>query len=163
MKADEVKSASTAEEDSVVTEIRIAAPPERVFKALTDQGELMRWFTDKSCPVHHWEMDARLGGHYRYFTSQETASVHGVQAFECHGEILEFDPPRVLAYTWVADWHADKQHPTVVRWELIKDAAGTRVKVTHSGLANERLARKDYRGGWSGVVKMLKSFLEGSF
>src|SRR5204862_6727857 len=65
MKADEVKSASTAEEDSVVTEVHIVAPPERVFKALTDQGELVRWFTDKNCPFHQGEMDDRLGGRYR--------------------------------------------------------------------------------------------------
>lgn len=146
--------------DSVVTEIHIAAPPERVFRALTDQGELMRWFTDSSHPIHRWEMDARPGGSYRYFTDPKTAAAHGASAFVCYGEILEFDPPRLLVYTWIADCHADKSRRTVVRWELTEDAAGTKVKVTHSGLVQEAAAREDYSGGWLGMVKMLKSFLE---
>jgi uncharacterized protein YndB with AHSA1/START domain len=155
MKANDNTSA-----DSVVTEIHIAAPRERVFKALTDQEELMHWFTDSSHPVHRWEMDARLGGSYRYFTDPETAAAHNTKAFECHGEIIEFDPPRLLVYTWIADWHADKSRSTVVRWELTEDATGTHVRVIHSGLAHEAAARKDYSGGWLGMVKMLKSFLE---
>jgi hypothetical protein len=34
------------------------------------------------------------------------------------------------------------------------------VKVTHSGLSNLPIARKDYSGGWPGVVEMLKKFIE---
>ena len=48
----------------------------------------------------------------------------------------------------------------MVRWELTPAAAGTRVKVTHSGLAQENVARKDYSGGWPGVLEMLKNFAE---
>jgi uncharacterized protein YndB with AHSA1/START domain len=56
--------------------------------------------------------------------------VNGVNEFECHGEILEFDPPRLLVYTWYGNWHVNKSLRTVVRWELTPDAAGTRVKRT---------------------------------
>jgi uncharacterized protein YndB with AHSA1/START domain len=83
-----------------------------------------------------------------------------VSEFECHGEIVEYDPPRVLAYTWLANWHDDASRRTIVRWELTSKAAGTHVKVTHSGLAQEPTARKDYSGGWPGVVEMLKKFVE---
>jgi hypothetical protein len=34
------------------------------------------------------------------------------------------------------------------------------VKVTHSGLALEKVAREDYRGGWPGVLEQLKTFVE---
>jgi len=34
------------------------------------------------------------------------------------------------------------------------------VKVTHSGLAGEQVAREDYRSGWPGVVEKLKQFAE---
>jgi uncharacterized protein YndB with AHSA1/START domain len=155
-----MKSKDNNSSDSVVTEIHIDAPAARVFKALTDQAELMRWFTDSGHPIHRWEMDARRGGSYRYFTDPTTAAAHNAQAFTCHGEILEFDPPRLLVYTWIADWHADKSRRTVVRWELTEDATGTHVRVSHSGLAHETAARKDYSGGWLGMVKMLKNFLE---
>jgi uncharacterized protein YndB with AHSA1/START domain len=48
----------------------------------------------------------------------------------------------------------------VVRWELTPTKLGTLVKVTHSGLAQEEAARKDYSGGWPGVLEMLKKFAE---
>jgi uncharacterized protein YndB with AHSA1/START domain len=150
----------SANNDSIVTEIEIAAPAERVFKALTQPRELVRWFKNPSCPDHLWEMDARLGGRYRYVTEKGTVVVNGVSEFECHGEILEIDPPHLLVYSWIANWHDDKSLRTVVRWELTSDAAGTNVKVTHSGLAQENVARKDYSGGWPGVLEMLKQFAE---
>lgn len=150
----------TPDHDAVVGEIHIAAPPERVFQALTNASELKRWFGDASCPSKVWEMDARPGGRYRYETEPGTISVNGVSQFKCHGEILEVDPPRLLVYSWIANWHDDKARPTVVRWELTAKSGGTLVKVTHSGLAHETVARKDYSGGWVGVLDQLKKFAE---
>jgi uncharacterized protein YndB with AHSA1/START domain len=150
----------TPNQDVIIAQIEIAAPPERVFQALTDAGQLKRWFTDPACPVKLWEMDARLGGRYRYATEKGSIVVNNVSEFECHGEILECDPPRVLVYTWIANWHDDAKRSTVVRWELTPKAGGTLVKVTHSGLTHLPIARKDYTGGWPGVVEMLKKFVE---
>jgi uncharacterized protein YndB with AHSA1/START domain len=150
----------TPDLDAIISEIDIAAPPERVFAALVDPAQLALWFTDASCPVKTWRMDARRGGSYGYATGKGSHVVNGVGEFECHGEILEFDPPRLLVYTWVANWHLDRQRKTVVRWELTPASAGTHVKVTHSGLAQESVAREDYRGGWPGVVEKLKEFVE---
>jgi uncharacterized protein YndB with AHSA1/START domain len=149
-----------SDKDSIVGEIEIAAPPERVFQALTTAEELARWFGDSSCPVKLWEMDARSGGRYRYVTEEGTVVVNSVSEFECHGEIMEIDPPRLLVYSWIANWHEDKNLRTVVRWELTPIAGGTHVKVVHSGLAHEDAARKDYGGGWPGVLDMLKKFVE---
>jgi len=150
----------TPDQDALVTEIEIAAPPERVFRALTDSSELTRWFTSPECPVKFWKMDARLGGRYSYATEKGSIVVNSVGEFECHGEIVEYDPPRRLAYTWFGNWHDDTSRRTVVRWELAPVSKGTHVKVTHSGLANLPIARKDYTGGWPGVLDMLKGFVE---
>jgi uncharacterized protein YndB with AHSA1/START domain len=150
----------TPDQDAIVSEVQIAAPPARVFQALTDPAQLTRWFSSPECPVHHWEMDARPGGRYSYTTEKGSIVVNGVSEFKCHGEIVEFDPPRVIAYTWFGNWHDDPKHRTVVRWELTPQSSGTRVKVTHNGLATMPVARKDYSGGWPGVVEMLKKFVE---
>lgn len=150
----------TSEQDAIVSEIDISAPPERVFKALTDPAELQRWFTNPECPAKSWEMDPRPGGHYRYETEAGSVAVNNVRQFKCHGEILEVDPPRLLVYTWIANWHDDAASRTVVRWELAPKAGGTHVKVTHSGLSKLPVARKDYSGGWPGVVQMLRRFVE---
>ena len=150
----------TPDQDAIVAEIDIAAPPERVFKALTDADELSRWFTSPDCPVKSWEMDARHGGRYSYWTEAGSIVVNNVREFQCHGEILEYSPPRMLVYTWIANWHDDAACQTVVSWVLTPTKKGTHVKVTHSGLANLPVARKDYSGGWPGVVEMLKKFVE---
>jgi uncharacterized protein YndB with AHSA1/START domain len=151
---------TSSEQDTVVSEIYIAAPPERVFQALTDASELKQWFTSPESPVKFWEMDARVDGPYRYATEKGSIVVNGVCEFECHGHITEFDPPRVLAYTWYANWHDDSTRRTLVRWELAPRKSGTQVRVTHSGLANLPIARKDYSGGWPGVVANLKKYVE---
>jgi uncharacterized protein YndB with AHSA1/START domain len=150
----------TPDQDSIVTQIEIAAPPERVFQALTDAQQLKRWFGSPECPAKVWEMDAGPGGHYRYVTEKGAVVVNNVSQFECHGEIVEYDPPRVLAYTWIANWHDDVTRRTIVRWELTPKSTGTLVKVTHSGLIQLPIARRDYAGGWPGVLEMLKKFAE---
>ena len=150
----------TPDQDAIIAEIDIAAPPSRVFAALTDPEQLQRWFTDASCPVKFWRMDAHLGGSYSYATEKSNFVVNGVDEFKCHGEITEIDPPRLLVYTWFGNWHLDPPKETVVRWELTPTVSGTHVKVTHGGLAQEPEARKDYSGGWAGVVEKLKAFAE---
>lgn len=150
----------TPDQGAVVGEIEIAAPPGRVFQALTDPAQLRHWFKDSACPVKFWEMDARLGGRYGYATEKGSIMVNNVGEFECHGEILEYDPPSVLVYTWIANWHDDVARRTTVRWELTPKSGGTQVRVTHSGLKNLPVARKDYSGGWPGVLESLKKFAE---
>ena len=150
----------TPDLDAIIAEIDISAPPSRVFEALTDPDQLLRWFTDASCPVKFWKMDARMGGGYSYASEKTNIVVNGVSEFKCHGEITEIDPPRLLVYTWISNWHLDTTRKTIVRWELTATDSGTHVKVTHSGLAQEPEARADYSGGWFGVVKNLKEFVE---
>jgi uncharacterized protein YndB with AHSA1/START domain len=153
----------TPDQDAIVFEIQIAAPPERVFQALTDPKQLMRWWGQEGeCKASLWEMDARPGGRWRFQATDPSGKVvvNGVSDFKAGGEILEFDPPRVLAYTWIANWHAQPTRATVVRWELAPSQGGTLAKVTHSGLAREAVARKDYSGGWPGVLEWLKKHME---
>src|SRR3974390_2208426 len=132
----------TPDQDTVVAEIEIAAPPERVFKALTDEGQLMQWFRSPECPPKFWKMEPRVGGRYHYHTAKGSIVVNDVSEFDCQGEVLEIVPPRLLVYTWVANWHNDKQLKTVVRWDLTPAGKSTHVKVTHSNLTTEDVARK---------------------
>jgi uncharacterized protein YndB with AHSA1/START domain len=152
----------TPDQDAIITEIEVAAPPERVFQALTDPAQLIRWWTDKVCQTSGWHMDARLGGKWRFEASDPSGKVvvNGVSNFKAHGEITEFDPPRVLAYTWLGNWHDHPERPSRARWELSETKTGTRVKVIHSGLADQPVARKDYAGGWPGLLALLKKYCE---
>jgi uncharacterized protein YndB with AHSA1/START domain len=148
-------------QDSVAVEIYIAVPPQRVFQALTQSNQLLQWWGDDANPTDFWEIDARLGGQWRYRTKGcDGTEIKGTTDFRAEGEILEIDPPRLLVYTWIANWHADPKRKTVVRWELTPSGGGTQVKVTHSGLAEEAESRKSYGGGWTHVLELLKKFVE---
>jgi uncharacterized protein YndB with AHSA1/START domain len=105
-------------------------------------------------------MDVRLGGKWRFVSKERTGSGAG-KTFDHHGEILELDPPRLLAYSWFADWHEKPlSQRTVVRWELAPTKTGTRLTVTHSGLAEMPAARLGYSQGWPGLLQSIKKFSE---
>jgi len=158
-------------QDSVTVELEMAAPPERVFQALTDQKQLFDWWgKEPTVELISFDMDARPGGHWRFTCKPVPGADHGAvgeqlkrnqeQIFEAHGEIIEYAPPRLLAWTWSANWHEHPNHATMVRWELSPTKTGTLVRVTHSGLAEEPIARKDYGSGWVGVLRLLHDFSE---
>ena len=76
--------------------------------------------------------------------SQQKGRGHGAADFKAHGEITESDLPCVLAYTWKGNWHEHPERASTARWESLLNRTGTRVTITHSGLANEPTVRKDY-------------------
>jgi uncharacterized protein YndB with AHSA1/START domain len=157
-----ISTVVTPNQDALVTEVRVAAPPERIFQALIDPQQVMQWWTGENCRIESFAMEPRKGGRWRYASKQSELKVNGVTKFHCDGEVVEYDPPRVLAYTWIANWHDRPAQPTVVRWELAASKGGTLVRVTHSGLAELPVARKDYSGGWPGVLQDLKKFIESA-
>lgn len=159
------------QDEVVVVEVEIAAPPERVFQALTDAKQLFAWWgKEPSVELSVFEMDARPGGRWRFQCKPAAGAGHGpvgeqlrrngAREFEAHGEVLEYVPPRLLVWSWVANWHEHPAHPTTVRWDLTPTAKGTRVRVTHSDLMQEPISRKDYESGWQGVLRLLNQFLE---
>lgn len=154
----------TSDQDAIVSEVEIAAPPERIFQALIDPAQAKQWGSSPNFTMKIWELDARPGGKWRFLGQDNSGKLnaYGVSEFDHTGEILEIEPPRLLVYTWLANFHDDPKRETVVRWELTPTPTGTRLKVTHSGLAKEPKARKDYAGGWPGLLQAIKAFAEKS-
>jgi len=150
----------TPEQDAVVTEIDAAAPPECVFAAISHAEQLKRWWVPPICEETFWNMDARPSGKCSFATTPATQSINGVNEFKCRGEILEFVPPRLLVDSWIVNGNDKPESVTVVRWDLTPIPGGTRVKVTHSGLAQQPTNRELYRGGWPGVIQNLQKYLE---
>lgn len=112
-------------------------PPERVWEALTDPEEIRRWFTAV-------RLQPREGG--------EVHLDFGAEG-EANGEILVWDPPRVLEHTWI------EGRRSVVRWELEPAGTGTRLVLTHSGLDRDGVA--DYGAGWQVFIDRLPVHLDG--
>jgi uncharacterized protein YndB with AHSA1/START domain len=143
--------------DTVTAEIQIAAPPERVFQALVDPKQIVAWWRNDTVSLEGVEVEPRIGGRFGYQTNK---TVDGKNRFRVQGEILEYDPPRVLAYTWQANLHHDPARRTIVRWELTPVTGGTHVRVTHSGLAQEAESRRGYSSGWPDLIERLGRFSE---
>jgi uncharacterized protein YndB with AHSA1/START domain len=143
----------TPDADEIVSEIQIAAKPERVFEALVVPQQVVQWWGQEGVyRCTKYEADLRVGGKWR---SAGVGPDGG--AFEARGEYLEVDRPRVLASTWIASWTGDVQ--TVVRWELEATSEGTRVSIRHSRLAAHPEIAQSYRG-WPRMLGWLRSFLE---
>lgn len=150
------KTNITPDRDAVISEIEIAAPPERVFEALVNREQVSRWSNSDAYQLVHWELNAQVGGKWRSTSREKTSS----KLFDHWGEVVELERPRILAYTWFANWHSDQSHPTMVRWELTSTGAGTRLKVTHRGLAPLPGACEGYSQGWPGLLEAVKATVE---
>ena len=145
----------TPDHDTIVSEIDIAAPIERVFKAISDAADIRR----RTPQLDAYEMDLRVGGKW-FLEMQQPYRRQNMIRHE--GEVLEVDPPRLLVYTWLANFHDNPGHRSIVRWDLTATQTGTHVKLTHSGLSAEPESAKAYAQGWPGVLAELKSFVEKS-
>jgi len=143
------------DQDSIQVELHIAAPPERVFQALTDPRQLLQWWGQKGMyRGTNWTTDVRVGGQWR---SEGVNDTDG-KPFHVGGEYLEIDPPHLLVYTWIASWTGPLK--TVVRWELTPDSSGTHVRLCHSGFAQAPAAAQTHYQGWLHVTAWMQAFLE---
>jgi uncharacterized protein YndB with AHSA1/START domain len=157
----------TRDQDVIVAEIFIAAPPQRVFEALTDPNQRRQWWGQKGLytPTES-QSDLRPGGKW----SGSGVSADGSK-FHVEGEYLEVDPPRRLTYTWKPSF----AHPlnSVVHWELEprevhglhargpqKVGTGTLLKLRHEGFAGNETALAGHKQGWQRVLGWLQVFIE---
>jgi len=116
-------------------ETRVEAPPDVVYRYLTDPELYVRWGGRKA------ELDPRPGGIYRVELNPGFVSL---------GEYAEASPPTRLAYTF--GWETEDEHPippgsTLVEIDLVPDGDATLVRIKHSGLPED--AVDDHREGWS--------------
>lgn len=84
--------AVTPDQGTVVGEVFIAAPPARVFEAITDANQIPRWWGQQGLyRITKWKADVRPGGKW----SSLGVNADGT-SFEVSGEYLEVDPPRLI-------------------------------------------------------------------
>ncbi|MDD5034013.1 MAG: SRPBCC domain-containing protein [Methylococcaceae bacterium] len=139
--------------DTVIEEIDIQAPPERVFSALTDPQQLLAWWGDDSLyRCTQWTADLRVGGKWR----AEGESAQG-ESFAVEGEYVRVESPSLLIYTWNPSWESGP--PTTVQFEFRRTDSGTRLTLTHSGFVSETATERQ-EGGWKRVLGWLCSHVE---
>src|ERR1700756_3184151 len=101
--------AITPDQNTIEAEIFVAAPPERVFQALTDPSQMPRWWGQQGMyRITTFEADVRPGGKW----SSVGVGADGT-SFRVDGEYVEVDTPRRLVHTWIPSF--SEHAKTVVR------------------------------------------------
>ncbi len=142
-------------------ERHIAHPPERVWRALTEPGQLRQWFPTDI------EGERRPGAKIRFAfragapRAQDMPGLLEHDPEDLDGEFTEFDPPRLLAYTWGEE---------DLRWELEPAVDGCRLIFTHTFTERSGIphpaggAKKAARtaAGWDVCLASLDALLSDS-
>jgi uncharacterized protein YndB with AHSA1/START domain len=94
------------------------APPELVYKALTEPEYLRRWFGPRRLEITECEADLRVGGAWRVVHRDPEGT-----EFVFVGRFLELDPPR----KWVGTfrWEGAPEHEAVQTVEVAPVEGGT--------------------------------------
>jgi uncharacterized protein YndB with AHSA1/START domain len=144
---------TTTASDSIVQEVSINAPAARIFAALTDPAERLKWWggADSRFKLSAFESDLRPGG--KWIMRAESFG----RQITIQGEYREIEPPHLLVFTWLPDWYEGATE-SLVRWDLEERNGVTAVRLTHSGLLTES-ARENHRG-WPQIIARLKVHVE---
>ncbi|MGH8297506.1 MAG: SRPBCC family protein [Steroidobacteraceae bacterium] len=141
-------------EDTIVEEITIDAPAERVFAAFSQPEERVKWWSVPGrFETTHAESDLQPGGKWL----MRGIGVGG-RPFTIRGVYREIDRPRLLVFTWLPSWQ-ESALESLVRVELLERSGATAVRLTHSGLGTEG-SRAQHRG-WPAILARLKTYLDG--
>jgi uncharacterized protein YndB with AHSA1/START domain len=141
--------------DAIVQEVRIKASPGRIFNALTNPAELLKWWAAEGrFKTTHVESDLRPGG--KWMMRVEGGCGPETTSSIVHGEYRKIEPPHLLAFTWIRD--GENAPETLVCWELHEYDDVTTVRVTHSGLTSESLLLRN--SGWPLIQSLLQTYIE---
>ncbi len=127
---------STPDEATIVAERGFAAPPDRVWRAMTEPEHLKRWLGSPDFPLTTCEMDVRVGGAYRWVFSDPA----GDNAMGVSGVFDEVERPRRLVSTEQFDGFAGPSTNTV--------ALAGRDDGTTAMTLTVRYADRATRDGW---------------
>jgi|SRR5688572_25630340 uncharacterized protein YndB with AHSA1/START domain len=127
----------------------IAATPEQVWDALTN-GD----FTRRYWGGLRIQSDWNVGSPVTHVTQNGEVGLEG--------EILESDPPRVLAYTFHMLVGAEKraEQPSRVRFDIEPVGAMVKLTLTHDRFGPDSATLEDTRHGWPAIMCSLKSLVE---
>lgn len=161
--------------NTVQMERLLPGPAERLWSYLVDADKRALWFSGGET-LHKGEK-RKLHFQHSDFTDEPTPEKYKEMdngGFISVVEVTEFDPPRLLSYTW-----PNGEHESEVTFELFPEGKDVRLVLTHRRLEDraemisvsggwhahfdalaEVLAGRKPRGFWSTVLRLEKEYTE---
>jgi uncharacterized protein YndB with AHSA1/START domain len=141
--------------------IEVNAPPQRVWRALTDPAELSAWFK------------VTIEGKIAAGSEVQMTSTHaGYEGQRFKVWFVELTPPRRLVWEWhpgAVDPTFDysREAKTTVTFELEPSGGGTKIILSETGFDEITLSRRaavfnDNSQGWAEVLTWLQRHAEAS-
>ncbi len=124
-----------------------------VYRALTEPGELAKWWGPRGFSVPSIDFDPLVGGCYRIAMQPPKGDL-----FYLSGEFREVDSPARLAYTFRWSPPDPDDRETVVALSLQDRDDGTEVLLIHAGFATEG-RRALHEAGWTDSFERLEQVL----
>ena len=141
--------------DAIRLERVLDAPPQTVWRYLTDAELRRQWFMGGT--------DAHAGGEFELLNDHDNLSDEDVPYPEdyapykgrtWHEQVIRFDPPRLLETTFQGGKNGR------VTYELSPEGDRTRLVLTHSGIESPT-GFQDFGGGWNSHLTVLQERLAG--
>jgi uncharacterized protein YndB with AHSA1/START domain len=137
--------------DSVIVEETYNAPVEEVWKAITDNSEMKKWYFDIK------DFQPKPGFEFNFYGGDEE------KQFLHLCRITEVIPNKKLAHSWRYDGYEGN---TLVTFELSPQQNSTTLKLTHEGFDSfpdlPAFKKENFKTGWTSILgESLKNFLEG--
>lgn len=128
-------------------ERRLHHRPEKVWRAITEPAEMKHWFPAVV------QTELRAGADMQFSFGADVVDLGSPYA---HGEILEYDEPKVYAFRW---------YDSVLRFELLPDDTGCRLVFSHTlsnaGTWGDLPSTARQGAGWDACLALLQSSLAG--
>lgn len=120
------------------------ASPQRVFQALTDSKELVKWFLSKA------EVTPKKGGDY---------SFDWIGGYHMNGKVKQFEINKVVSFSWSDKLESGKWAHTTASFKIVRKGHGTLLKLCHTGFKDpEHFAGCASR--WGYYLTNMKSVLD---
>jgi uncharacterized protein YndB with AHSA1/START domain len=141
--------------DAIRLERLLDAPPETVWRYLTEAELREQWFMGGT--------DAHPGGEFELIVDHDKLSTDDVpypDGYECFKgrvfkeKVLRFEPPRLLQTTFQGGQNG------IVTYELFPEGGKTRLVLTH-GEIKSPTGFQDFGGGWASHLAVLEERLAG--
>ncbi len=140
-----------------VIEVRrfLKAPPELVYRVVTEGALLRRWWGPRRLEIIECEVDLRVGGTWRIVQRAPDGA-----EFAFHGEFLELDRPHRRVSTWI--YEGAPEASATETFELDAAEGGTLLctRTVHNSLANRDMhvasgMEEGLRDSYSRMVELL--------